>query len=316
MRPLVRLTTALLLCLATVLPVAAQEVTISFNQIVEHPALDALRKGVQEEIEAQGYKPTWHVHVAQGNISTANLIAKQILGEKPNLVVSIATPTSQACAQAIKNIPIVFAAVSDPVGAGLVASLEKPGGNLTGTTDMSPVDRQLDLIREFLPQLKRLGVIYNSGEANSAAIVKVLKAECQKRGITLEEAAVANSAGVAQAAKSLVGRAEAIYIPTDNTVVSVFEAIAKVGYDSKLPVFAADVDSVGRGAIAALAVDYYRMGRQTGEMAVRVLKGAPTATMPVETLKEFQIHLNPGSAKKMGLEISPEMLKRADKIVK
>lgn len=316
MRQLLRLTTTVLLCLCTVLPVSAQEVTISFNQIVEHPALDALRKGVQEEIEAQGYKPTWHVHIAQGNISTANLIAKQILGEKPNLVVSIATPTSQACAQAIKNIPIVFAAVSDPVGAGLVASLEKPGGNLTGTTDMSPVDRQLDLIREFLPQFKRLGVIYNSGEANSAAIVKVLKAECQKRGITLEEAAVANSAGVAQAAKSLVGRAEAIYIPTDNTVVSVFEAIAKVGYDSKLPVFAADVDSVGRGAIAALAVDYYRMGRQTGEMAVRVLKGAPTATMPVETLKEFQIHLNPGSAKKMGLEISAGMLKRADKIVK
>lgn len=316
MRQLLRLTTTVLLCLCTVLPVSAQEVTISFNQIVEHPALDALRKGVQEEIEAQGYKPTWHVHIAQGNISTANLIAKQILGEKPNLVVSIATPTSQACAQAIKNIPIVFAAVSDPVGAGLVASLEKPGGNLTGTTDMSPVDRQLDLIREFLPKLKRLGVIYNSGEANSAAIVKVLKAECSKRGITLEEAAVANSAGVAQAAKSLVGKAEAIYIPTDNTVVSVFEAIAKVGYDSKLPVFAADVDSVGRGAIAALAVDYYRMGRQTGEMAVRVLKGAPTATMPVETLKEFQIHLNPGSAKKMGLEISAEMLKRADKIVK
>lgn len=316
MRLLVRFTMALLLCLATVLPAAAQDVTISFNQIVEHPALDALRKGVQDEIEAQGYKPTWHVHIAQGNISTANLIAKQILGEKPNLVVSIATPTSQACAQAIKNIPIVFAAVSDPVGAGLVASLEKPGGNLTGTTDMSPVDRQLDLIREFLPQLKRLGVIYNSGEANSAAIVKVLKEESKKRGITLEEAAVANSAGVAQAAKSLVGRSEAIYIPTDNTVVSVFEAIAKVGYDSKLPVFAADVDSVGRGAIAALAVDYYRMGRQTGEMAVRVLKGAPTATMPVETLKEFQIHLNPGSAKKMGLEISPAMLKRADKIVK
>jgi len=316
MRPLIRLSTALLLCLATVLPVAAQEVTISFNQIVEHPALDALRKGVQEEIEAQGYKPTWHVHIAQGNISTANLIAKQILGEKPNLVVSIATPTSQACAQAIKKIPIVFAAVSDPVGAGLVASLEKPGGNLTGTTDMSPVDRQLDLIREVLPQLKRLGVIYNSGEANSAAIIKVLKEESKKRGITLEEAAVANSAGVVQAAKSLVGRADAIYIPTDNTVVSVFEAIAKVGYDSKLPVFAADVDSVARGAVAALAVDYYRMGRQTGEMAVRVLKGAATATMPVETLKEFQIHLNPGSAKKMGLEISPALLKRADKIVK
>ncbi|BCR03372.1 ABC transporter substrate-binding protein [Desulfuromonas versatilis] len=306
---------ALAIIAMTALPALAKGYTISFNQIVEHPALDALRKGVQDELAAQGFEVSYNIHVAQGNISTANLIARQILGENPDLVVSIATPTSQACAQVIKKIPIVFAAVSDPVGAGLVPSLEKPGGNITGTTDMSPVDRQVDLIREFLPGLKRLGVIYNSGEANSVSIVKALKQVCDQLGITLEEATIANSAGVYQAAKSLVGRSDAVYIPTDNTVVSAFEAITKVGYESKLPIFAADVDSVGRGAIAALAVDYYQMGRQTGEMAARVLKGADTAGMPVETLREFQIHLNPASAKKMGVEIAEAMLKRADKIV-
>ena len=166
------------------------------------------------------------------------------LGEQPDVVVGIATPTAQACAQAIKSIPIVFAAVTDPVGAGLVQSLEKPGGNITGTTDMSPIDRQLELILEFLPTLRKLGVIYNSGEANSVTLVRILKEEANKRGVIVEEATVSNSAGVFQAAKSLIGRADAIYIPTDNTVVSAFEAITQVGYQAKLPVFAADTVSI------------------------------------------------------------------------
>ncbi|HEY5672334.1 MAG TPA: ABC transporter substrate-binding protein [Malonomonas sp.] len=293
----------------------ATEYSVSFNQIVEHPALDALRQGVKDELIAQELTVRYFEHIAQGNIATANLIAKLILGEQPDVAVGIATPTAQACAQTIKEIPIVFAAVTDPVGAGLVQSLEKPGGNVTGTSDMSPIDKQLDLILQFLPKLKTLGVIYNSGEANSVTLVRVLKAEAAKRGIRVEEATLSNSAGVFQAAKSLIGRSEAIYIPTDNTVVSAFEAITQIGYQAKLPVFAADTDSVARGAIAALAVDYYQMGRQTGEMVSRVLKGANPGEMPVETLREFKIHLNPGSAAKMGLEIPTDLLSKADKII-
>ncbi|MEE4252640.1 MAG: ABC transporter substrate-binding protein [Desulfuromusa sp.] len=304
-----------LLLLLPALPSLAADYTVSFNQIVEHPALDALRQGVKDELAAQGLTVRYHDHIAQGNIATANLIAKQILGEQPDVAVGIATPTAQACAQAIKDIPIVFAAVTDPVGAGLVQSMEKPGGNVTGTSDMSPIDRQLELILEFLPKIKTIGVIYNSGEANSVTLVKILKQEASKKGIAVEEATVSNSAGVFQAAKSLIGRAEAVYIPTDNTVVSAFEAITQIGYQAKLPVFAADTDSVARGAIAALAVDYYKMGRQTGEMVSRVFKGANPGEMPVETLREFNIHLNPGSAAKMGLEVPESVLKKADKII-
>lgn len=293
----------------------ARSYTVSFNQIVEHPALDALRQGVKEALAAKGFQVTYHDHIAQGNIGTANLIARQILGENPDVVVPIATPTAQACAQVIKKVPIVFAAVSDPVGAGLVQSFAHPGGNVTGTSDMSPVDRQLALIREILPNLKQLGVIYNSGEANSLAILQVLKSEAAKLGITVVEATVSNSAGVSQAARSLVGRADAVYIPTDNTVVSAFEAITKVGMQSKLPVFAADVDSVSRGAIAALAVDYHRMGLQTGEMVVRILEGAKPADTPVETLKQLQVYINPQAAKAMGVTLPDELVKRADKIV-
>ena len=308
-----------LFCLLALLlpasPCLAADYTVSFNQIVEHPALDALRQGVKDELSAQGLTVRYHDHIAQGNIATANLIAKQILGEQPDVAVGIATPTAQACAQAIKDIPIVFAAVTDPVGAGLVQSLNKPGGNITGTSDMSPIDRQLELILEFLPKMKTIGVIYNSGEANSVTLVRILKEEASKKGISVEEATVSNSAGVFQAAKSLIGRADAVYIPTDNTVVSAFEAITQIGYQAKLPIFAADTDSVARGAIAALAVDYYKMGRQTGEMVSRVFKGANPAEMPVETLREFKIHLNPGSAAKMGLEVPESLLKKADKII-
>jgi len=293
----------------------AADYTVSFNQIVEHPALDSVRQGIKDELYARGFSVQFNDHIAQGNIATANLIAKQILGEKPDVAVGIATPTAQACAQAIHEIPIVFAAVTDPVGAGLVPSLEHPGGHITGTTDMSPINRQLELILEFLPKLKSLGVIYNSGEANSVTLVNVLHQEAEKRGIKVEEATVSNSAGVFQAAKSLIGRAEAVYIPTDNTVVSAFEAITQVGYQARLPIFAADTDSVARGAIAALAVDYYQMGRQTGDMIARILKGAKPGEMPVETLREFKIHVNPGSAAKMGLEVPETLLKKADKII-
>lgn len=307
--------TCLFALLMTVATGFAADYSVSFNQIVEHPALDALRQGVKDELQAQGLTVSYKDHIAQGNIATANLIAKQILGEQPTVAVGIATPTAQACAQAIKDIPIVFAAVTDPVGAGLVKSLEKPGGNVTGTSDMSPIDRQLELILQFLPKIKTLGVIYNSGEANSVTLVRVLKEEANKRGIAVEEATVSNSAGVFQAAKSLIGRSEAVYIPTDNTVVSAFEAITQVGYQAKLPIFAADTDSVGRGAIAALAVDYYQMGRQTGEMVSRVFKGAKPAEMPVETLRDFKIHLNPDSAAKMGLQVPEAIVKKADKII-
>lgn len=297
-------------------PGFAKTYVVSFNQIVEHPALDSVRQGIKDSLKEQGFDVTYNDHIAQGNISTANLIARQILGENPDVIVPIATPTAQACAQVTKKKPVVFAVVSDPVGAGLVQSFEKPGGNVTGTSDMSPVDKQIELAQKFLPNLKTLGVIYNSGEANSVAIVKFLKKEAAARGLAVEEATVSNSAGVYQAAKSLVGKVDAVYIPTDNTVVSAFEAVTKVAVENKLPLFAADTDSVKRGAIAALAVDYYLIGKQTGRMVGKVFKGAKPADMPVETLDELLIHLNPKSAKAMGVDVPAGVLKNADKIIK
>lgn len=296
-----------------------KKITIGISQIVEHPALDAARQGFIDALKDAGYvegkNVTYDIQIAQGNIATANSIAKSFAGGSVDLIHSIATPTSQACANATKTIPIVISSVTDPVGAGLVKSLENPGGNVTGTTDRSPVDRQLALILEIKPTVKKLGFLYNSGEDNSVSSLKQLQAEASKQGIEVVEATVSNSSGVFLAAKSLVGKVDAIHIPTDNTVVSAFEAVVKVCEENQIPLFAADIDSVPRGAIAAVAIDYYRLGRQSGDMAVRILKGAQPASMPVETLKDLKLVVNPKAAEKMGVTFPEAVTKRADKVL-
>jgi putative ABC transport system substrate-binding protein len=174
----------------------------------------------------------------------------------------------------------------------------------------------MDLLIEFLPEAKTIGTIYNAGEVNSVSSVNDLKKDLEKRGMKIEEATAANSGAVKMGAQSLVGKVDAIHVPTDNTVVLAFESVVKVCSDNKIPLFAADTDSVKRGAIAALAVDYYKLGRQTGEMAKKILDGdAKVGELPVEYQKEMQLYLNPSAAEKMGVEIPKAIKDRAEKIV-
>jgi len=199
-------------------------------------------------------------------------LQKKFVGDKKDLIVAIATPSALAVANLTKNIPIVISAVTDPVGVKLVKSLNNPGGNITGTTDMSPIKEQLALFNKLNINLKRLGVIYNSGEANSRASIAILKDIAKKMNITVVEATVTNSSGVLMAAKSLVGKVDGIYIPTDNTVVSALESVVQVSYENKIPVITADTNSVERGSLASLGMDYYKMGLQTGVIVARILK--------------------------------------------
>lgn len=310
------------LVVALLCPAAwAKTYVVSVNQFVEHPALDAVLKGVQDSLKEQGLDVTYNVHNAQANMATANQIAQAIAGEKPDLVVAIATPSAQACAQIVKKaphmaeVPLLFSAVTDPKGAGLVADLAHPGANITGVSDMTPMDKHLEMIREVLPGLKSLGVVYNSGEANSKTLVNMLQEACRERGVTLEEATASKTADVYQATKSLVGRCQAVYVPTDNTVVSALESMVKVCEQNQLPLFAADVDSVPRGAVAALGFDYYLHGKQTGAMAGRILGGAKVADTPVEFQKGMSLHLNLTAAKAQGLAIPGDVIKKADKVV-
>ncbi|WP_243439983.1 ABC transporter substrate-binding protein [Fundidesulfovibrio soli] len=291
----------------------AQTKVISITQIVEHPALDNARKGFMDGLKEAGVDAKFNVHIAQGNSATNVQIAGQMLDEKPNLVLAIATPGAQVCAQKIKDIPVLFTAVSDPVGAGLVKSMQAPGGNLTGMTDMPPVDKQIELIKTILPKTATVGIVYNAGEANSVSQVNAVKAAAAPLNIKIVEATVANSGGVYQAAKSLVGKCDAVYIPLDNTVVSAFESLVKVCDENKLPLFSSDNESVGKGAIAALAVDYYAMGKQTAAMGKKILDGAKPADLPVESLKNLDIHLNLKAAKAQGVTIPEAVVAKAVK---
>lgn len=312
MKRFLTLMAAAVLALAATTALAQQKV-VSITQIVEHPALDNARKGFMDGLKEAGVDAKFNVHIAQGNPATNLQIAGQMLDEKPSLVLAIATPGAQVCAQKIKDIPVVFTAVSDPVGAGLVKTMDAPGGNLTGMTDMPPVDKQLELIKTIVPKATRIGVVYNAGEANSVSQVNAVKAAAAKLGITVVEATVANSGGVFQAAKSLVGKVDAIYIGLDNTVVSAFESLVKVCEESKLPLFSSDNESVAKGAIAALAIDYYAMGKQTAAMAKKIMDGAKPATMPVESLKNLDVHLNLKAAKAQGVTVPDDVVKKAVK---
>lgn len=315
MRAFIAWTTALLLALPSFGFAAEPSRTVALTQIVEHPSLDAARRGILDELAAAGFVSGQNLTVnyqnAQGNPVTAAQIARQFAGARPDVIVAIATPSAQAVAAATREVPMVFCAVSDPVGAKLVSQLDRPGGNVTGTRDFPPLAEQLDLIRELSPAARRLGVIYNPGETNSVSMVAALEPLASARGFQVIEAAAPKSGDVLSAARQLAGKAEALYIPLDNTVVSALEAVIKIGREAKIPVYSADTDSVGRGTVAALGFDYYDVGRQTGQQVVRVLRGEQPGDIPVEGVRKLGLFLNPQAAAAMGVAVPDAVRQRA-----
>lgn len=293
-------------------------VDIGIMQIVEHPALDAAREGFKQALLDEGYVEGETVRFdeqnAQGDQATATSIAGTFASGGFDMVLAIATPTAQAAAQAITDIPILITAVTEPQEAGLVDTWEAPGGNLTGTSDKNPVEEQLGLIRELVPDAATVGIVYSSGEVNSQVQVDLAQAAAAALGLELKLATIANAGEVQQAAESL--DVDAFYVPTDNNVVSALEALIQVAEAKQIPVIAAESSSVERGAIATYGLDYTKLGYQTGEMALRILKdGADPATMPIETQTELQLVVNSGAAARMGVEIPQSMLDRADQVI-
>src|SRR5690554_912263 len=251
--------------------------SVAATAIVEHPALDSVRDGVRAALEEAGYTVgdnlKWQYQTAQGNTATAGQIARKFVGDKPDVIVAIATPSAQSVVASTKNVPVVFAAVTDPVAAQLVRDWEASGTNVTGVSDELELDRQMELIKRVLPEAKRVGMVYNPGEANSVVVVERLRELLPTMGMTLVEAAAPRTVDVSSAARSLVGKVDVIYTNTDNNVVSAYESLVKVGNGRKIPLVASDTDSVMRGAIAALGMDYRDLGRQTGRIVVRILEG-------------------------------------------
>ncbi|MBB3946463.1 putative ABC transport system substrate-binding protein [Rhizobium skierniewicense] len=310
---------ALAAATALALPAKAQDVTVAVTAIVEHPALDAARDGVKAALAEAGYKEGENLKFvyqsAQGNPGTASQIARQFVGDAPDVIVPISTPSAQAVVAATRDIPIVFTAVSDPVGAQLIKSMEKPGRNVTGLSDRLPVAEHLALIKEITPNAKTIGYIYNSAEANSVSTLDLLKAEAEKADLMVVESVATKSAEVQGATRALVGKADVIYVPTDNTIVSAFEAAAGVATEAKIPLFAADTDSVARGAIAALGFNYFDVGKQTGAVVVRILKGEKPGDIPATVAVGTDLVLNKTAAAKAGVTFPESATKRATKII-
>ena len=293
---------------------------VAITQIVEHPALDAVRKGVKDVLAEAGYVAgqnlKWSFESAQGNSATAAQIAKKFVGDAPDVIVAIATPSAQTIIANTKTIPVVFSAVTDPIGAKLISDMAHPGKNVTGVTDMTPIAAHMALVKRVAPNTKRLGVISNPGEANSVSLVKLIQAEGPKIGMSVTVASATKSGEVLAAARSLVGKVDAIYIPTDNTVISAFEAVVKVGNDAGIPVLAGDTDSVKRGAVAAAGFNYYDIGRQTGHMVVKILKGEKAGNMAVQGVAKTDLHLNLKSAKSQGVTLSDALISEAKEIIR
>lgn len=302
---------------------AAQPLVIGITQIVEHPALDAARDGFIAALEEAGFKEgedvVYDLQNAQGDLTNAISIAQKFKDDKVDLIVAIATPTAQAALQVNKEIPIVINAVTDPVAASLAKSWESSGNNLTGMSDAAPNKQQVELIPLFLPEAKNVGTIYNAGEVNSVVQIEVAKKTCEELGLKLIEVTVSNSSEVLMAAQSLAGRVEAIYIVTDNTVVSALESVINVCNRQKIALIVADPSSVDRGPLASYGIDYFSLGKKSGEIAVKIIKGAKPSDIPIQIItdpKDLQFWVNLDTAKTIGLSVSEEIIEAADKIIK
>ncbi|GGB84049.1 ABC transporter substrate-binding protein [Marinobacterium zhoushanense] len=312
------LTAAVAATTLTLSAAQAAPVYVATTAIVEHPALDAVRDGIKQTLMENGYTDQelkFTYESAQGNPAVAAQIARKLVGDAPDVIVGISTPSAQSLVSATRDIPVVFSAVTDPLSAKLVTNYEAPGANVTGLSDMTPVAQHLGLVREFLPNLKKLGVPYNPGEPNAVAIVALLKQEAAKMGIEIIEAPAPKSSDVMMATQKLIGEVEAIYCPTDNTILTALESVVKVGIDGKIPVFSGDTGSVERGAVAALGFNYHDIGRQTGAVVVRILKGEKAGDIPVRVAVGSDLYVNTGMAKRMGVEIPQSVLKRTTKVV-
>ena len=292
---------------------------VAITAIVEHPALDNVRKGVEDELKDNGYIVGQNLKLqfasAQGSSANAAQIAKPFVANKPNVIVGIATPSTQALVATTKTIPIVFTAVTDPVAAKLTPSWEASKTNVTGVSDALSLESQIDMMLKIKPDAKNIGYVYSPSEVNSTIVLKELQVALGKRGMKIIAAPAQRTSDISTAAISLKGKVDLIYTTTDNNVVSAYEALAKVANENKIPLLASDPDSAERGAIAALGMSYYDLGRQAGKIVIRILNGEKPGDIPPQVGNITQLTINKKAAERQGVTLSEEVLKSAAKIV-
>lgn len=300
---------------------AAKKV-IGVNQYMEHPLLDEARKGMMDELQKQGITEGKGYSIvyrnAGGDQPTAVQINSQFVNQKVAMIVALGTPSAQSACKATQTIPVVFGVITDPVASGLAESESAPGGNKTGTSDRWPYEKQISLIRQICPKAKRVGIVLNPGESNTEASMKYIRPLLKTSGFEVVEVPVANSSEVMQAAKSLVGRCDAILIPGDNTVIAAISSIVKVANENDIPLFAGDEDSVEKGALATYGNNYYQVGVATGRIVAKIFKEHITnvGSIPVAVATDADLIINLKAAQEQGIQVPESLVKQAKKVIK
>ncbi|MGI6307468.1 MAG: ABC transporter substrate-binding protein [Dethiobacteria bacterium] len=288
---------------------------IGIVQIVEHPSLNTIREALISRLEEKGFKDGAAVSIdyqnAQGDQTNLKTICQKFVNNRYDLIVAIATQSAQAVVGETKDIPVLFSACTDPLGSGLVESMEKPGKNVTGTSDAVSAEKIMELARRITPEIQKIGALYNSSETNSIAVINDLKEYAQKNGLTVVEATVTNSSEVQQAAQSLVGKVDAIFSPIDNTVASAMPVVAQVANRAKVPVYVGADSMVADGGLATYGINYTVLGQETAEMAIEILKGANPGDLAVKSMTEMDIYVNKDTAAAIGITIPEGVLQEA-----
>ncbi|RRF98139.1 MAG: ABC transporter substrate-binding protein [Coriobacteriaceae bacterium] len=280
---------------------------IGVLQLTEHDALDAANAGLVQALDDSGISYTIDQQNAQNDQSACQTIAQKLVNDGDDLILAIATPAAQAVAGATTEIPIVGTAITDFAASGLVTSNDAPGGNVTGTSDLTPVAEQFDLLMQLLPNAKTVGVLYCTAESNSDVQVQMAEAAAKERNLTVTRYSVSNSNEIQQVVESMVGKVDACYAPTDNTIAAGMATVSMVANENKLPVICGEKGMVDNGGLATYGIDYNKLGYKAGEMAVKILKGeSKPADMPIETLdaSECTLTTNEETAKAVGIDLS------------
>lgn len=286
------------------------DVLITVNQYVYHPNLEKTYKGFQDVVNewaTQNNKIVkYDFQVANGEVSIATQIARQQVLKNPTLILALGTPSAQASKQATNSVPIIFGSVTDPVKAGLVKSMDVPDCNVTGSSDQWPYQKQFEFLKTLLPATKKIGIVLNPGESNTEASMKMIRSVVGQYGFELVEAPVAATSEIYAAANSLVGKCDVFFAPADNTVLSGLDAFVKVSRVNHIPLFVGDEGSVEKGGIATFGIDYYELGKRTGELAVEVLNGKDISKLSVVTGKSGKLVVNKSAMEYFHLEIPAE----------
>ncbi len=289
-----------------------KQIKIGVIQLVEHSALDANYKGFVDGLAEAGYVDGQNIKIdyqnAQGEQANCVTIAQKLINDGDKLIFAIATPAAQAVANLTQRIPIVISSVTDPESAKLVKSNAMPGTNVTGTSDLTPCEAQMNLLKKICPKAKTVGMLYCSSEQNSLFQIKIAEKACDKLGLKYVEATVSNSNEIQQVTQSLCGKVDVIYCPTDNMLAAGMSLVSQVANENKIPTIVGEEGMVKNGALATYGINYYELGKQTAKMAVEILEGKNTPDkMPIQYLNNCDLTINDATAKKLGITIPADL---------